>query len=695
MADLAGSHQTTDDLSAMRRRLFRNLLVLSLVTSGAILAVTMLLASRARAEVSKLLVKSSTDHVEAELDAFFREVRRSLRVAADWGAAGLLDPADPEAVTRRLAPMMQRHPQVSSLMVADGTGREVMVLHTGDEWRNRVTDLAAAGDVHRVRRWADGGVPPATWETSEFEYDPTARPWFRGALDAGPQVVHWTEPGIFFTTKERGITASVSYPDPRGSAAVHVVAFDVLLDDISRVTQELRPSDRGRVVVVAGDVPGRGELDVLTSLGGLDPRTLEDARREADVQSRDVPDAWSFDSGGERWWGGMRPFRIGRGTTLYIAAVVPEADLLAALTGQVPFILSIAAVSLLAAAAVALVLDRAFRARLTRAVDRARTLGQYTLEERLGEGGMGAVYRARHAMLRRPTAVKLLKPDRTHDEVSLRRFEKEVQVTAALTHPNTIAIYDYGRTPDGVFYYAMEYLDGVSLEDLVAATGRLSPARVVHVLRQVCGSLDEAHRSGLVHRDVKPANIVLCERGGALDVVKVLDFGLVKAVAGATDPGLTREGAIAGTPLYISPEAIMNPESVDGRSDLYSLGAVGYFLLTGRPVFDVRSVGEAVAAHVGQDPERPSVRVGHPLPEDLEDLLGACLAKSQENRPASAAEMIAVLDRCAESHPWTRQDARAWWNEHGAALRKRRDAARTSDRAGPGPLTIDLGSRQG
>jgi len=204
-----------------------------------------------------------------------------------------------------------------------------------------------------------------------------------------------------------------------------------------------------------------------------------------------------------------------------------------------------------------------------------RRLGQYTLERKIGAGGMGIVYRASHAMLRRPTAIKLLPPDRA-GEASIARFEREVQMTAQLSHPNTVAIYDYGRTPEGVFYYAMEYLDGINLEDLVRTYGAQPAGRVLAILDQVCGALAEAHERGLVHRDIKPANIILTERGGEPDVAKVVDFGLVKPIV-TDDPRLTMSmpGVMTGTPLYLSPESLTSPESGDPRSDLYALGAVG------------------------------------------------------------------------------------------------------------------------
>ena len=214
--------------------------------------------------------------------------------------------------------------------------------------------------------------------------------------------------------------------------------------------------------------------------------------------------------------------------------------------------------------------------RLRKSVARARRLGQYTLKEKLGEGGMGVVYRAEHEMLRRPTAIKLLPPGKAGED-SLKRFEREVQMTARLTSPHTVSIFDFGRTPDGLFYYVMEYLDGIDLEDLVKQNGPVAPGRAVRILRQVCAALAEAHGIGLIHRDIKPANILLCERGGFPDIAKVLDFGLVREISAASDPRLTAENVLHGTPQYLAPEAIRNEDSIDARSDLYALGAVGLF----------------------------------------------------------------------------------------------------------------------
>lgn len=305
-----------------------------------------------------------------------------------------------------------------------------------------------------------------------------------------------------------------------------------------------------------------------------------------------------------------------------------------------------------------------------RAVIKAKQLGQYALDEKLGEGGMGVVYRGHHAMLRRPTAIKLLDIEKTTDE-AVARFEREVQLTSQLNHPNTIAIYDYGRTPEGVFYYAMELLEGINLDDLVKQYGALPENRVIYLLKQIAGSLSEAHSIGVVHRDVKPANIFLTHRGGVYDFIKLLDFGLVKAIDGREQASLTSANSMAGTPMYLSPEGIKSPDQVDARSDLYALGAVAYYLLTGTTVFDGESIIEICMKHTQQEPEPPSKRLGKPVSEDLEQIIMRCLEKDPTKRPQTAAEVVQELTACRMDNKWTILDADNWWKhqmENGTTL---------------------------
>jgi serine/threonine protein kinase len=293
----------------------------------------------------------------------------------------------------------------------------------------------------------------------------------------------------------------------------------------------------------------------------------------------------------------------------------------------------------------------------------AKELGQYHLDEKLGEGGMGVVYRGRHRMLRRPTAIKLLHPDKTTDE-AIARFEREVQLTCQLNHPNTIAIYDFGRTAEGIFFYAMEYLDGINLDVLVQRHGSQPEGRVIHILRQICGSLAEAHEIGLVHRDIKPANLVLGRRGGESDVVKVLDFGLVKAVDSAKEAAITSSGSVIGTPLYMSPESVERPGEIDGRSDLYAVAAVGYFLLTGGPPFDGKSVVEICMHHARTQPQAPSERLNRPVAADLEAILLKGLAKKADERFATARDFAEALAACASAGSWTERQAEIWWRSN-------------------------------
>jgi len=302
------------------------------------------------------------------------------------------------------------------------------------------------------------------------------------------------------------------------------------------------------------------------------------------------------------------------------------------------------------------------------------------------------VYKASHAMLRRPTAIKLLPPDHA-GEANILRFEREVQLTAQLSHPNTVAIYDYGRTPDGLFYYAMEYLNGINLEDLVRRDGALPPGRVIYILKQVCGALTEAHEHGLLHRDIKPANIILTERGGEPDVAKVVDFGLVKTIdSGANALTMSSSIVLAGTPLYMPPEVLTASTSGDPRSDLYALGAVGYFLLTAQPVFEAGTVAEVFVHHMHTEPVPPSDRTSTPIPEDLETVILRCLKKKLDDRPASARALLRELKRCTSVSQWTTDQAAEWWSAFRAAPPQTPGLAQP-----PGPdavtLSIDLAER--
>ena len=284
----------------------------------------------------------------------------------------------------------------------------------------------------------------------------------------------------------------------------------------------------------------------------------------------------------------------------------------------------------------------------------SRRVGLYRIEREIGEGGMSNVYYATHEHLKRPAAVKILKSHLASDEV-VTRFRREAQLCSQLSHPNTVEVYDYGITRDGRWYYAMEYLEGVSIEDIVRRSGPMPVARVLHLLRQACGSLAEAHARGWVHRDVKPGNLMVCERGGEHDVVKVVDFGLIKQVRNPHTRDLTQYARVLGTPLYMAPERLRNPADADARADIYALGAVAYFALAGKPAFEAETDHDIVYK-VMNEPPPPLARAD--VPAELEALIARCLAKDRDERPSSIEEARAVLDSLALRLPWSEDDAR-------------------------------------
>jgi tRNA A-37 threonylcarbamoyl transferase component Bud32 len=304
--------------------------------------------------------------------------------------------------------------------------------------------------------------------------------------------------------------------------------------------------------------------------------------------------------------------------------------------------------------------------RLRSQVVEARRFGQYRLGEQIGAGGMGEVFLAEHELLKRPCAVKLIRPEVVQRAGAIDRFEREVRINATLSHPNTVEIFDYGRTEDGTYYYVMEYLPGMSLGDLIERYGPLPPGRAVYLLRQVALALAEAHEAGLIHRDIKPSNVFAARRGGMDDVAKLLDFGLVRPVATASSPRTSDEWQILGTPLYMSPEQATSSRPLDGRSDIYSLGAVAYYLLTGRPPFDAETTIEAIIAHA-RDPVVPPSQIRDDVPADLDAVILRCLSKDPTERFPDAESLEIALGLCTCASSWDKARARQWWNEFAAS----------------------------
>jgi eukaryotic-like serine/threonine-protein kinase len=358
--------------------------------------------------------------------------------------------------------------------------------------------------------------------------------------------------------------------------------------------------------------------------------------------------------------------------------------------------LAIARVSIPVLICVGIAYYCAFRVfRLARAVTKARRLGSYRLSQKLGAGGMGEVWSAQHRMLRRPAAIKLIRPEalgvgeKNAGRTALQRFEREAQATAMLTSPHSIVLYDFGIDTEGLFYYVMELLEGRDLRTLVQTHGPLPAERAVHFLRAACDSLADAHHRGLIHRDVKPANLFTCRRGREFDVLKILDFGLVKNTrdTGDTLTELTGAGVTSGTPGFMAPEAVTGEWPVDARTDLYGLGCVAYWMLTGQLVFEGKSPMAILVQHVKEEPPAMRARTELEIPARLEAVVRACLAKHPAERPASADDLGRELAAVAAGLPaWTQSHAAAWWQTHlpdlyAAAVHGRVDAAE--------PMVID------
>lgn len=448
-----------------------------------------------------------------------------------------------------------------------------------------------------------------------------------------------------------------------------------MLSNISRFTQAIRPTENGVVFVLTQDLRFVGlpaderfrdenliNATLLKAIGEVDIPILQSSAAEWEKRGRNRG-SFPFKVDGQDWWAGYEwnedhPEHM----QFWTGILVPQSDLLGALSLQRNFTLAIIiGLGLSLALILTLAAIRKIRQDFRDAVSNiGRKLGPFELLYKIGGGGNGTVYRAKHALLKRPTAVKLMLPQFASSESAKRRFQNEVQITSSLRHPNTVAVFDFGQTPEGTLYYAMEYLNGVTLEDLVRISGPLPASRVICVLEQVCGSLREAHGQGLVHRDIKPTNIMLCEHGGVYDWVKVLDFGLVKDIQ-QDAPELTQGNALMGTPFYTAPELITDVSVFSPSSDLYALGGVAYYLLIGRNVFEGASAAEICAMHLHNQPVPPSQHSAREIPSDLEAIVMACLAKRPNERPRSAAEMSEMLARCKNYGAWTQKQAQEWW----------------------------------
>jgi len=629
--------------------------------------------------LSKRLIEKSALATGEKLHRLFDTASRGLRIAQrQIGSMAIGESEARTTLANALEPFVAELDFLDSINLADSFGNEYVLIKQPGEILTRQVDANHPGVANWLRR-VDGRVVEE-W-TRRIDVSPKDRPWYQGALEREPRSHFWTAPYAFLTTKQPGVSVSSRWPQSSGDGE-SVAAFNITLTDISHYTTRLRPSDHGMTVIFteAGKTIGlppdprfaddnallAAVLAPVTQLGvaALDAAV---AAWEASARNEGIFRYRTNDRA--TWWAGFSAIALDPEHTVWSAALIPEDDLLGSVARLRNLLLTgIVVTALLIAAVVFATSVRSIRRQVRAAVDRVeRRLGQYQLKQKIGEGGNGAVYRAQHALLRRPTAIKLMNAEFARSEAARARFEHEVQITSHLSHPNTIAVYDYGQTPDGTLYYAMELLDGATLEQLVRCSGALPAGRVIHILEQMAGSLAEAHDKGLIHRDIKPSNTILCERGGLFDVVKVLDFGLVKEIA-ETDGNLTQANVLIGTPLYMAPEIISQPGQASPQSDLYALGAVAYFLVTARNVFEGASAVEICAKHLSDPPLPPSQRAGVAMPDDLEALILCCLEKDPARRPASAASLRAGLLGCRDAGAWTQENAREWWQSSSAAF---------------------------
>jgi serine/threonine protein kinase len=612
-------------------------------------------------------------------------LRRWLRAGPDLG--------DDAGVARVLLGIANGRRGVALVSISTATGDFHAVQPRADGWiylRSAVTaDGATPGRAWNIA--PDGALTPVSDEANSG-YDPRQRPFYLAALRNRGR--SWTDPYPFFIDGITGITCAEPVGDAAGPAGA-VMAVDFNLDSLGAVLQQA-DSESGSASFLftaehvllglptnwrpAGMPEGPRRLLKAEDLA-VTPLSAYFAALPALPQDHEELPPFIVRHDGEDLVAAVGSCRIDDGPRWYIGMLLPRVALLGDTDRHLRLSLIIGLAVLGLATAVAAWFARhlarsrseaaSARAQARKAEAAANEMGSYRLVKLLGRGGMGEVWLAQHRMLARPAAIKLIKAENLqglepeHGEEVRKRFAAEARLTASLRSRNTIELYDYGIAEDGTFYYVMELLDGIDLHDLVLRYGPLPPARVVHLLIQACNSLDEAHERGLVHRDIKPENLFICRHASEVDVLKVLDFGIVRMQRPDTEMAKTREGLVQGTPATMSPEQACD-QPLDGRSDLYSLGCVAYWLLSGSQVFDGENAMELLNHHVGTTPVPPSVRMHRPLPQGLEDLVMRCLAKDPAQRPATArllAHALLELDLGREE-PWDAARQRNWWERN-------------------------------
>ncbi len=671
-------------LSGQYRRFFQNIGLLMLVILALTASIVVYFDKKQVENLSRKLIISTTATVVERLTSFFATADSNLRIAIEQlRMAPESDDALMKNLFLHLSPFLSQHPYASGIIVAkvDADSAYFGILKSKPtEFQVRIRSPEEWGhDKARLEQWQNGEMVESWIRKDDF--DIASRPWYREALEADENEIVTTAPYVFYPVNRPGITISTRWRRPDTNQQF-IVAIDILLSSITRFTQTMHPTENGLAFVFTSDHRFVG----LPADKRFNDENAANAALLQDISEVNVPvvqaslDEWkkrggtrnsfAFSFNGQSWWAGYAYNEDhAEHMRFWSGILVPESDFLGALSLQRNVSLAaIIGLGLLAALILAVFSVRRTRQKVKQAVSQiGRILGPFELLYKIGDGGNGTVYRAKHALLKRPTAIKVMLPQFARSDSAKQRFINEVQMTSSLAHPNTVAVFDFGQTPEGTLYYAMEHLSGVTLEELVRFSGAMAASRVLRVLHQVCGSLSEAHGQGLIHRDIKPTNIMLCEHGGLHDVVKVLDFGLVKDVQ-QTAPELTQENALVGTPFYLAPELITDASAFSPSSDLYALGAVGYYLLTGHNVFEGSSAVEICAMHLHHPPAPPSQRSGREIPSDLETIMMSCLAKDPRDRPPNASEMAAMLARCDGFKHWTQRRARQWWAENRSAL---------------------------
>jgi serine/threonine-protein kinase len=686
MKKTRGSLTLDRKLIGQYRRLFRNLGLLMLVILALATSTVVYFDKRQVENLSRELITSTAATIVARIMSFFETADSNLRIAVEQ--LQMTREQDEELMKKlffRLSPFLNQHPYASGILVTkvDASNEYLGIL------KPKPTESEFIVRMHFPKEWGSGKARLERWKDGEMleswirndDFYPKTRPWYKDALKAEENQIVTTDPYLFYTVNKPGITISTRWRK-RNTNRHFITAIDIMLSNISHYTQTTRPTENGMAFVFTQDhrfvgLPADQRFTdenavnaaLLNTINEVNIPVLQASLAEWKHRGR-ARESFPFKVNGQNWWAGFEWNEDDPEHMLFwIGILVPESDFLGALSLQRNFSLAgIIGLGLLFALILTINAVRKIRLDLREGISHiGRKLGPFELLYKIGGGGNGTVYRARHALLKRPTAVKVMLPQFARSESAKQRFINEVQITSSLTHPNTVAVFDFGQTPEGTLYYAMEHLDGVTLEDLVRISGPQSATRVLCILNQVCGSLREAHGQGLIHRDIKPTNIMLCEHGGLHDVVKVLDFGLVKDIQREASE-LTQANALVGTPFYMAPELITDASAFSPSSDLYALGGVAYYLLTGRNVFEGASAVEICAMHLHHRPVPPSQRTGRKIPSDLEAIVMACLAKQPEDRPKSADTMSEILTRCEGFGDWTQKQAQKWWSDNRSTL---------------------------